>query len=180
MICMEKKYQPTGREFVFMIVDRHKIIRNVLSEFLTKVLDVEIIETENGLKALSVLESREVDVVITDVHLPLVDGMKLTEIVKANHLNTKVIALSMMDEPFVVNSMVQAGVDAYVLKEGDLEDLMKAIQEVQEGLTYFSPQLISIVQQRFLADSASHTEEILGDDFKTLRRLLDEMSVSDE
>lgn len=135
-----------------LLVDDHKIIRGVLSKFLIEQLDVEIVEASNGIEGIKAFEGDQFDLVIADINMPRLDGIEMTKQIKLLNPATKVIALSMMDDPVSIKKMLKAGASAYVLKEGDVKDLLKAIEKVCYGETYYSHAVTETIMSS-LADS---------------------------
>ncbi len=121
-----------------LLADDHKIIRNVLSKFLEEELEAEIIQANNGIEALNLFKSESIDLILTDINMPKMDGIQLVEKIKEENQDVKIVALSMMDDSVSIKKMIKAGANAYVLKEGDSSELMLAIDKVMNGETYYS------------------------------------------
>jgi DNA-binding NarL/FixJ family response regulator len=77
------------------------------------------------------------DVVITDIEMPVMNGIKVTKEIKNNNPATKVIALTMFGEEYLIVDMLDAGADGYLLKNSKKEELIEAIASVMEGGNYF-------------------------------------------
>jgi DNA-binding NarL/FixJ family response regulator len=121
------------------LADDHKIfVKGVAS----------LLEAEPGLKvagfsfdgksALDAIRLQQPDVVLTDIQMPGVSGIELTKIIKEEFPEVKVIGLSMFDKPEIINELISAGGDGYLLKDLEKDELVKAIQEVMKGNLYYS------------------------------------------
>lgn len=128
------------------LVDDHKMIREGLKHFLENQPDFEIIaEAENGVDCLNQLESITPDIVLTDLNMPEMDGLELTKAIKEKYPNIKIIALTMMGESQHIKQMLAEGAMGYLLKDCSEEELVLAIKNVQNGGTYYSPEVTNII-----------------------------------
>jgi DNA-binding NarL/FixJ family response regulator len=87
----------------------------------------------NGKEILEALESMEVDVVLTDLNMPIIDGFGVLRHCKKYNPKLKVIVLSMYDEEKIFKEAMKFGADAFVLKDADPDELIFTINEVYEG-----------------------------------------------
>lgn len=123
-----------------LIADDHRIFAQSLASFLGNEPDIEVVGTaENGLKALQKLEIEEVDILLTDMQMPDMDGIALTLKVQESFPTVKVLMLSMMEDPALIRSAIQVGIDGYLLKTIDNYELLKALKIIQNGGQYFQP-----------------------------------------
>ena len=92
------------------LVDDHKMIREGLKNFLADHEDFDIIaEAENGEDCLNQLENVTPDILLTDLNMPVMDGLELTKHVKEKYPEIKVIALTMMGESQHIKQMLVEG-----------------------------------------------------------------------
>jgi DNA-binding NarL/FixJ family response regulator len=87
----------------------------------------------NGKELLEGLEKLEVDVVLTDLNMPIIDGFGVLKHAKKHHLNIKLIVLSMYDDEKIFKEAMKLGADAFLLKDADPDELIFTINEVVEG-----------------------------------------------
>ena len=128
------------------LVDDHKMIREGLKSFLENQPEFEIIaEAENGKNCLKQLETISPDIVLTDLNMPEMDGLELTKSIKEKHANIKVIALTMMGESQHIKQMLAEGAMGYLLKDCSEEELIMAIKLINQGGTYYSPEVTNII-----------------------------------
>lgn len=131
-----------------LLVDDHKIIRQVLSSFICDNLDADITEANNGVEGLIQLKKKDFDLVISDINMPKMDGIEFTTEAINYNPDLKVIALSMLDDQVSIKKMLRAGAIGYVLKEGNSDDLLDAIKKVVDGEKYYS----ATVKDTLIAD----------------------------
>ncbi len=121
------------------VVDDHSLFRKGMISILQQVSDFEVVvEAVNGQEFLDKLKTQAVDVVLMDLQMPVLDGIKTTEIIRAKHPDTKVLILSMHDEDQFVLHLMEIGANGYLLKDTDPEEVEKAIRKVFETDIYFS------------------------------------------
>jgi len=126
-----------------ILVDDHKMFREGLRFALSQVTDIEIVgDADNGKAFLKLLEQVKPDVVLMDVSMPVMDGAEATEEAMKLNPDTKIIALSMFGDTEYYQKMVSKGVRGFLIKETGVDELVTAIQTVNDGGTYFSQQLL--------------------------------------
>jgi PAS domain S-box-containing protein len=112
-----------------LLADDHEITRQGLLALLRDEHSVEVVaEAANGHEAVALANRLEPDVVVMDVSMPLMGGDEATRQIKAHRPQTRVIALSMYDEPGMMEQMYQAGAESYVIKTAPTEELLAAIR----------------------------------------------------
>lgn len=87
----------------------------------------------NGKELLEYLTEEEVDLVLTDLNMPIIDGFGVLKHCKKHFPAIKVIVLSMYDEEKIFKEVMQLGADAFILKDADPDELIFTITEVYEG-----------------------------------------------
>jgi two-component system, NarL family, nitrate/nitrite response regulator NarL len=137
------------------LVDDHAILLDGIKNLLEKEEGISVVGTFlNGESAIEFIKSNEVDIIVTDFHMPGMDGLTIVHTIKRIRPNTKVIILSMHDESHLVKEILKSGVDGYVLKKDSHKELLKAIQQVQEGGVYLSGDI-----NRILISNLQHPDE---------------------
>ncbi len=125
------------------IVDDHKILREGLKRILIDMgnLDV-VIEASNGDEFIRQLEYIQPDLAIVDINMPVMNGSETVKIAKQKFPNIKIIILSMHSSEDYYNTFNELGVDGYLLKESDYEELSRAIKAVIAGGKFYSQELL--------------------------------------
>ncbi len=112
-----------------LLADDHEIVREGLISLLSDIHDIEVVgEAANGREAVNQAYRLQPDVVIMDVAMPLINGDDATRQIKLHLPKTRVIALSMYEEPDMVEKMRRAGAEDYILKTAPSEVLVAAIR----------------------------------------------------
>jgi len=132
------------------IVDDHQILRAGLKVLLQCIDNIDIvIEASNGKEFIEQLEVTSPDLVIIDINMPVMNGAEAVKIARKKFPDLKVIVLSMNREEHYFKTMNDLGVDGYIIKESDYEELEHAIETVLKGGKYFSQELLlSMVNNR--------------------------------
>lgn len=114
-----------------LLVDDHVLFREGVAEIFVAEEDLNVVgEADNGEDALELAQQQKPDIVLLDVEMP---GMEAEEVVRRiSHVlpSTKVIILTMHDEPRFVRSLLAAGASAYVVKSATREELLSTVRTV--------------------------------------------------
>ena len=121
-----------------MIVEDNDIVRKSLIKFLDREKGIKVhAEASNGKVALEQLaKGAEVDVVMIDWNMPDMDGLELTQLIKTQFANIKVIILTMHGKQEYMVQSKNAGAAAYLLKDMEIEDIGNVIRAVSSGATF--------------------------------------------
>ncbi len=134
------------------IVDDQRIIRAGLRALLETDPDIEVVgEAGTGEGALALAGSRQPDIVLMDIRMPGIDGLEATKRIRAEHPSVDVIVLTTFDLDEYVFAAVRAGAAGFFLKDGDVDELLRAVQVVARGDALMSPTAL----RRLLAEFAA-------------------------
>ena len=127
-----------------IIAEVHDVsLFGLVSLFKTKD-DIELVGTaKNGMEVLKILESKETDIVITDISMPGMDGIELAEQLKNNYPEIKVIVFTMYLENWFVEQLINNDAKGFVSKNSKIVELISAVRSVYEGNNYYCPQFKS-------------------------------------
>lgn len=151
------------------IVDDHAILRQGLKVLLGEMQQMDIvIEAANGQEFIDHLQHITPDLAIVDINMPVMKGDEAIRRAKLMCPHLKVVVLSMNREEQFFKTMNELGVDGYIIKEADYDELERAIVTVMKGGKYFSQDLLlSMVNNR-----QPTTRVILTDREKEILRYL--------
>lgn len=129
-----------------LLVDDHKIVRDGIRARLDSDMRFLILdEASDGQEALDKLVSSRIDIVIMDINMDGMDGITATEKINTDFPHIKVLALTMLSENQHIKQMLKAGASGYLLKNCEEEELKNAILTIQEGGTYYSPEVTKVI-----------------------------------
>ncbi len=166
-----------------LIADNHGIMRDGLRLTLGNGDGLKVIgEASNGREAVELAAELTPDVVLTEVSMPVLNGIEAArQILKANR-KIKVLALSGNWEGHLVKEMLRAGASGYILKECAADELIKAIKTVAAGGRYLSPDIAGVVIDDLVGyngNGANHASvELLSPKERELLQMISEGEAS--
>jgi two-component system nitrate/nitrite response regulator NarL len=122
-----------------LLVDDHPLVIDGISARLKNEPNLTVIGTaNNGKDALQQAKQITPDVVLMDVTMPVMGGLEATLLFKTELPDIKVLIFSMHDDHEYIVKLMKAGAYGYLLKDVSSDELIKAIEAVHQGSTYFS------------------------------------------
>lgn len=107
------------------------LLRRVISD---KYPDVEFIVAENGARGMELFKEHRPDIVLTDLSMPVMDGLQMSREIKELNTDAVIIALSAQNNPYYLINAIEAGIRHYVLKPFNTEDLFAVINKALEEI----------------------------------------------
>ena len=121
-----------------LLADDHTIVAEGLASLLEP--DYELVgRVENGRDLLRAVEELSPDVIVTDISMPLLNGIEAVRKLKKAKRDVKVVFLTVHADVSYVIEAFRAGASGYVLKQSAAEELRSAIRAVHDGGTYVTP-----------------------------------------
>ncbi len=121
-----------------VIADDHTLVLEAFRQLLSP--DVDVVGTaENGRELIKTVKQLEPDVVVSDISMPMLNGLDACIKLLKLYPDLKFIALTVRDEPDLVAEVMRAGAKGYLLKSSAVTELLQAIQSVARGATYVTP-----------------------------------------
>ena len=144
-----------------LIVDDHSIVIDGLKSLLTKTEQAEVVATaNNAFEGLERLKETRADLVISDINMPGMDGLEFIKKIRTDFPPTKIIVLSLHDEPHYIRNVLKQRVQAYILKNDTSSELLIALEQVLKGKVYLSSRINQIMMEQLDEPSA---EKLLTD-----------------
>ena len=123
-----------------LVVDDQELVRAGLRGILRTEFGFSVVgECADGSEVIAAVESLTPDVVLMDVRMPLVDGMRATRELRGRDGSPPVLALTTFDDDEVLAGMLRAGASGFVLKDVPAEDLHRAVRAVADGGSWLDP-----------------------------------------
>lgn len=137
------------------IADDHRIIRDGIELLLSGMDQIEIVaQAEDGPALLQILGGTDIDVVLLDVRMPGMTGLDVMEQIAALDTDVAVVMLSMYGDPVYVSRAIELGASGYLLKSVGQEELVKAIETVAAGKSYFQTEVSGPLVARMVGTDA--------------------------
>ena|SRR5690349_4821165 len=124
-----------------MLVDDHMMVRKGLATLFTVFDDLELAgEAENGEAAVQLCAELLPDVILMDMHMPVMDGATATRAIRGQFPQVKVIALTSFKDGELIRNALEAGAIGYLLKDVSADDLVRAVHAAHAGRSTLSPE----------------------------------------
>lgn len=146
-----------------LIVEDQSMLREALIQLLKISGEYqEVIGAADGEEAISKLDNA-VDVVITDIEMPKKNGIELLSYVRQHHLTCKVIIVTTFKRPGYFEKALNLNVDAYVLKERSVDELIETVEKVMDGQKEYSKELMPyMLTKNPLSEKEQEILELIG------------------
>lgn len=127
-----------------LIADDHELIHNGISEMLQTETEYSIIgHAYNGEEATTMAIELKPDIILMDISMPKINGIKATTSILAKLPQTKIIALSQHEGNEYISQMMNAGCYGYLLKNSRKDEILRALYDVRMGKKYMNPNIIN-------------------------------------
>lgn len=147
------------------IAEDNYFLAKAIKEKLSYFNDISIkFHANNGAELIGKLEeNHNVDVILMDIQMPEMDGVRATEIIKNKYPQIKIIMLTVLDDDAYVFKAIKAGANGYLLKEIDAENLYNSILEVKNGGAPMTPSIalktLNLLRNPIILDIQKKEEE---------------------
>jgi len=126
-----------------LIADDHLIVAESLGILINRIPDFEVVATvKNGQEALKYLDTHEVDLVLSDLHMPVMNGIETTIRIREKYPQVKTVLLTMSEDASIIKEALIAGIDGYIVKNIEKKELEAALRRVINGQKYFSEAVV--------------------------------------
>lgn len=135
------------KTYKILLVDDHQIVIDGLKSLLQNT-DYQVVkESLNGQYAVDYLQTdpQGADVIISDISMPLLDGIGLCKAVKHSYPNVRVLILSMYSSVAMVKEAIAAEADGFLLKNAGKDELLNALHRIVNDGTYYSEEILPII-----------------------------------
>jgi DNA-binding NarL/FixJ family response regulator len=137
--------------FSIIIADDHSMFLDGLTSILAEEKSINIILTAKTgtqvLKYLRINTDEKIDLVITDINMPEMDGVELNAAIKEEFPQIKTLIVSMLEDAKKIKILTEANANGYISKNAEKAELLKAIKSILEGQNYFSPRIKQILME---------------------------------
>lgn len=133
-------------------------MRNGLEAMLASEPDYEVVGVAaDGMTAIRSVAELQPDVILMDLTMPRTSGMDAIVQIKRQHPHIKIVALTFHKEEKYIHATLEAGADAYVLKDDSRTELFNALANVVSGNNYLSPSIVDKVVAGYLSGGDAAT-----------------------
>lgn len=134
-----------------MLVDDHEMVREGIKQLIEFDKDIQVIsQASNGEECLKQLRVELPDIILLDVNMVGMNGIDVLKEIRKNRIPVKVAMLTVHNEIEYLVSLVDIGVEGYILKDSSSAELVRAIKHIYQGETYIQPDLIPALNSRLI------------------------------
>lgn len=167
-----------------LLVDDHQIILDSLKLLFKSIENIEIVDTLNDSRLVKqVLEKEEVDIVLSDLHMPNFNGIDIALMLKKDFPKVKIILLTMAEDALNIKDALRAGVHGYILKKANKDELEMAIVKIAAGKKYYSEAVIDELtnssDEEMLIVKPENLEQLTQRELEVLKLIAMEFSTSE-
>lgn len=156
-----------------IIIDDHSLVREGIKQLLELDGEIKVIgEAGNGEEGIELIKNTNSDVVLLDINMPIMNGLQMLQKLKEEHIEVKVLILTIHNEIDYLAKAVEIGINGYVLKDSDSEVLKKAIFTINDGETYIQPSLAPLLSEKLSShEDASNFNDLTKREIEVLKLL---------
>ena len=146
-----------------MIADDHRLFREGIKALLAVTEDIEIVgEAEDGESALARCQELQPDVILMDINMPGLNGIRATEQILQKQPQTRIVMLTMLEDDASIFNAMRMGARGYLLKGADPNEVLSVIRAVADGQALFGPAIATRLMNYFkeLGSKSGSTETL--------------------
>lgn len=148
-----------------IIAEDQPLLRDTLKLYLEKESDFNVIGTvSNGEQIVESSRIKSPDLIIMDIKMPIMDGLKATEIIKKENPNIKILILTLYENEEELIESIISGADGYLLKDIEPETLINSIRVISQGVNVYKSDILRGIHKR-LNPNCSRNNNIETPDF---------------
>jgi DNA-binding NarL/FixJ family response regulator len=137
------------REVKLLIVDDHPVFRRGLRQVIEENPRFRVVgEASDGEAALRMIADLKPGIAVVDIDMPRLNGLELVRALQKMNTQVTTVFLTMYDEEDMFNAAMDLGVKAYVVKESATDDILAALEKVDQGETFISPSISDMGKRR--------------------------------
>src|SRR5215204_23372 len=167
------------------IADDYKIFREGLKVSLSQDDNLHfLLEADNGEDLLKAIESKQPDVIIMDLKMPIMDGMEATQLVRKKYPSIKILVVSMYEDDKFIIHLMEIGANGYLLKNAEPDEIRKSIYALHENGYYFNDLvnkalLKKLVLKNNLKPSFNQNIELTEREMQVLKLICEEKTAAE-
>lgn len=130
-----------------LIADDHVLLRQGLKQIIELEEDMKVIyQASDGEEAYEIAKKISPDIILMDINMPNINGIKAAKMLKNDNPKNKIMFLTIYNDKEYLMKALKIGVEGYILKDADSDELIKAIRTISNGGVYIHPSLVSEIE----------------------------------
>ena len=160
------------RPTTVLIADDHAIVKEGLVSLLKEHAFDVVGAVGDGHMLIDAARRLRPDAIVTDLSMPGLSGLEVLTLLKAEHIDSKVVVLTMHNDGERATQALRAGASAFLLKESAGEELVTAIQQALQGHVYLTPAVTRAVMERMAVPAGPPSPELTSRQREVLRLIV--------
>jgi DNA-binding NarL/FixJ family response regulator len=137
-----------------LIVEDHPIVSDSLTNLIkSSDLELECHHVTTAHDGLAWLNGNKSEIILLDINLPDMSGIEFCRIAKSRHADLKILAITSIEQRHVVDQMLAAGADGFILKSSDTTEILEAITQIISGNQYISKSVADLLKGKLPSNS---------------------------
>src|SRR5882757_3461852 len=142
------------KKIKLLLVDDHPVVRKGIRSCLDGLENLEIVDdATDGQEAVKKVRELQPDIVLMDIDMPNMNGLEATKAIRKEFPQTRVLILTVHTNKEYVLQIIRSGAQGYVLKDASPAELVRAVESVDGGEPFFSPDVSQIVLNQYLEEA---------------------------
>ncbi|WP_299123396.1 response regulator transcription factor [uncultured Winogradskyella sp.] len=169
--------------FSIIIADDHAMFLDGLTSILSKEKTIHIsLTAKTGaqvLKYLRINTEEKIDLVITDINMPEMNGVELNTAIKSEFPQIKTLVVSMLEDAKKIKALTEANVNGYISKNAEKTELLKAIKSILNGENYFSPRIKQVLMEAMFSKKSKPEISLSKREIEVLKLIAQEFTTQE-
>jgi len=130
-----------------LIVEDHPIVSESLTNLINSSdLELECHHSATAHDGLAWLNGNKTGIILLDINLPDMSGIEFCTIAKSRHADLKILTITSIEQRHVVDQMLAAGANGFILKSSDTTEILEAVKQILDGNTYISKSVADLLK----------------------------------
>jgi len=163
-----------AKKIKVLIADDHEILRYGISTFLSSADNIEIVgEASSGEECIKLFKEKNPDVCVLDISMPDKDGIETTKAIREIDPNVKVLILSMHIDKVLLDKVLEAGINGYLLKDTEKTEILHGIESIAKGQQVFSNPISELITKSYLNGGKTPHDSITSRELEVLQLIVE-------
>lgn len=157
-----------------LIADDHEILRFGISTFLSSAESIKVVgEASSGEECIELFKEKQPDVCVLDISMPGKNGIETTKAIREIDPDVKVLILSMHIDKAILDQVLEAGINGYLLKDTEKTELLHGIESIAKGQQVFSDPIQKLITKSYLNGGRTPHDSLTSRELEVLQLIVE-------